>query len=301
LISVSVGIPAYNEEKNIKFVLNSVLAQKENDSFKIGEILVVSDGSVDATPDVVREYRAFDSRIRLYHYDVRRGKCYALNVIFREGHGDVFVLFDADVILRDEWVVCGLVEPFLVDKRVGLVGGLPVPLPPEGLIELAGTFSFKLQKFIKENVRGGCNLYAAHGRVLALSSKLAKSIKVPSTYADDAYLYLRCISAGYKFVFVGEKATVFYRAPRNVKGFVSQSVRFRRALEPLRKIFGELVDREVKVPMTTFLKAYIKGLIEDPRGGFLWTLLYSYATLTIKRTPPFGLYFVDEQSKPLFT
>ncbi|MEM1658462.1 MAG: glycosyltransferase [Candidatus Jordarchaeales archaeon] len=58
----------------MKFVLNSVLAQKENDSFKIGEILVVSDGSIDATPDIVREYCAFDSRIRLYHYDVRKGK-----------------------------------------------------------------------------------------------------------------------------------------------------------------------------------------------------------------------------------
>ncbi|MEM4446036.1 MAG: hypothetical protein QW461_01840 [Candidatus Jordarchaeales archaeon] len=188
-----------------------------------------------------------------------------------------------------------------MDKRVGLVGGLPVPLPPEGLIELAGIFSFKLQKFIKENVRGGCNLYAAHGRVLALSSKLAKSVKIPNIPAVDAYLYLRCISAGYKFVYVGDKATVFYRAPRNVKGFVSQSARFRRAREPLRKIFGELVDREVKVPMTTFLKAYIKGLIEDPRGSVLWTLLYSYATLTIKRAPPHGIWFVDERSKPLFT
>jgi len=298
---VSVGIPAYNEEKNIGFVLDSVLVQRETGSFKIDEILVVSDGSTDATPSIVKRYCKASSKVRLYHDDVRRGKGHALNVIFKEGSGDVFVLFDADVIPENEWVVYGLVEPFLTDESVGLVGGLPVPLPPESLVEMAGFFSFRIQKFIKEHMNEGSNLYAAHGRVLALSSRLARKISVPSIPAVDAYLYLKCISMGYKFVYVSDRAKVLYRAPRDVEGYISQSARFRRAREPLREIFGDLVDRELKIPVRLLMEAYVKSLIKDPLGGFLWTLLYLYATVTARRFKPSGKWIIAEKSKPLYS
>ena len=301
MLKVTIGIPAYNEEDNIRFILDSSLNQKETDSFKISEVIVVSDGSVDATPDIVNEYCKVNSKVKLFHHNSRRGKGYALNVIFSKGSGDIFVLFDADVIPKDEWVVRGLVEPFISDGSVGLVGGLPVPLPPESIVEMAGVFSYRLQRFIKESIRGGCNLYAAHGRVLALSSSLAKVITVPSMPAVDAFLYLKCISMGYKFVYVGERAVVFYRAPRDVKGYVSQSARFKRAREPLRKIFGSVVDEEVKVSRRILLEAYVKSLMEDPRGGLLWTLLYSYATLTASRMDVSGRWLIVEKSKALYT
>lgn len=69
--------------------------------------------------------------------------------------------------------------------------------------------------------------------MLALSSRLARKISVPSIPAVDAYLYLKCISMGYKFIYVGDRAKVLYRVPRDVKGYISQSARFRRAKENL--------------------------------------------------------------------
>src|SRR3989344_8939516 len=48
LKKVSIGIPAYNEEANIKNLLTALLAQKQ-ENFELLEIIVISDGSDDNT------------------------------------------------------------------------------------------------------------------------------------------------------------------------------------------------------------------------------------------------------------
>ena len=50
---VSVGIAAYNSEKNIANIVNSLLTQQGN-SFELTEILVHSDNSSDHTVDIIK-------------------------------------------------------------------------------------------------------------------------------------------------------------------------------------------------------------------------------------------------------
>ena len=61
-LSVSVGIPALNEELNIKQLLTAILRQEE-DSFVLREIIVVSDGSTDETVALAKSIK--DKRIRV--------------------------------------------------------------------------------------------------------------------------------------------------------------------------------------------------------------------------------------------
>ncbi|MHC5190567.1 MAG: glycosyltransferase family 2 protein, partial [Planctomycetota bacterium] len=51
-MKISVVIPAYNAEKHIARAIDSVLAQTR----PADEIIVVDDGSTDATAEVVRSY-----------------------------------------------------------------------------------------------------------------------------------------------------------------------------------------------------------------------------------------------------
>lgn len=60
---ISVIIPAYNIEAFLPSTLDSVLSQTYHDL----EILVVNDGSSDATADVINIYAQKDSRIRAIH------------------------------------------------------------------------------------------------------------------------------------------------------------------------------------------------------------------------------------------
>ncbi len=59
--AVSVLIPCFNVERYLRECLDSVVNQTLRDL----EIICVNDGSTDATPDILREYAARDSRILL--------------------------------------------------------------------------------------------------------------------------------------------------------------------------------------------------------------------------------------------
>lgn len=59
--AVSVIIPAFNAERTLALTLESVLAQ----SFRDFELIVIDDGSTDATPAIARSYEARDPRVRV--------------------------------------------------------------------------------------------------------------------------------------------------------------------------------------------------------------------------------------------
>ncbi len=69
---LSIVMPALNEEKNITAAITNVL--KGFDDFKIsGELVVVNDGSRDATPELVKKIMAGDKRARLLNHDAPQG------------------------------------------------------------------------------------------------------------------------------------------------------------------------------------------------------------------------------------
>lgn len=83
--SVTVVIPAFNEERNLPHVLPRLPAL-------VSEVIVVDGHSRDRTVEVAREYRP-DVRIV---YQSGRGKGNALACGFAEATGDIIVMLDAD-------------------------------------------------------------------------------------------------------------------------------------------------------------------------------------------------------------
>lgn len=70
---VTVLMPVHNGERYVGAAIDSVLAQ----SMRAFELLIVDDGSTDATADIVAAYR--DGRIRVERFDRNRGLSAALN------------------------------------------------------------------------------------------------------------------------------------------------------------------------------------------------------------------------------
>ena len=89
--SVIVGIPAYNEEANILFLLNSILAQKQQ-NFNIMEILVVSDGSTDRTIKLVKSLK--NKKIKTFNDLKRLGKGSRINQLIKP-HDNFYSLWQA--------------------------------------------------------------------------------------------------------------------------------------------------------------------------------------------------------------
>ena len=84
----TVVIPAYNEERRLAPSLPRALAWAGSD----GEVLVVDDGSEDATSEVAR--RAGATVLRLPE---NRGKGHAVRVGIEAAHGDSIIVTDADL------------------------------------------------------------------------------------------------------------------------------------------------------------------------------------------------------------
>jgi glycosyltransferase involved in cell wall biosynthesis len=113
---VSCLIPAYNEEKTIFDVVNKVFELKKESL--ISEIIVVSDGSKDKTPELAKLAGA-DKVIEL---SKNIGKSGALIEGIKEVKGDIFLFLDADLTGLEKEHIKLILEPVIKDIADMVVG-----------------------------------------------------------------------------------------------------------------------------------------------------------------------------------
>ncbi len=101
---VSLLIPARNEARNIGRCLDGALRQ----SYHPCEVIVVDDGSTDATPEIVRRYAAANSHLHVIAGQPLppgwAGKCHACQQASSEARGDWLLFLDADTVPQPELV-----------------------------------------------------------------------------------------------------------------------------------------------------------------------------------------------------
>ncbi|MGH9455364.1 MAG: glycosyltransferase, partial [Terriglobia bacterium] len=89
-------IPAYNEAARIPGTLDRIAVFLHTKSFS-AEIIVVDDGSTDATPDIVRRFGANCAALRLVQNGRNRGKGFSARHGILEAKGKFVLLTDADL------------------------------------------------------------------------------------------------------------------------------------------------------------------------------------------------------------
>lgn len=95
-MSISIVIPAYNEENRLLGSLDRIVAFMDAHHPDY-EIVVVDDGSSDATAARVRERTARYPKLRLEGYRGNRGKGYAIRWGVARATGDAILFSDADL------------------------------------------------------------------------------------------------------------------------------------------------------------------------------------------------------------
>jgi dolichyl-phosphate beta-glucosyltransferase len=97
LRSVSIVIPAYNEQARLPATLERVIAYLAGKHFEFAEIVVVDDGSRDGTAKLVEIWQRDHASIRLVRNPGNRGKGFTVRHGVFESKGEWILTTDADL------------------------------------------------------------------------------------------------------------------------------------------------------------------------------------------------------------
>ncbi|WAC89449.1 glycosyltransferase [Mycobacterium sp. Aquia_213] len=156
--SVSIVIPAYNEERFIGKCLESCI----NQTSAPDEIIVVNNKSTDDTASIVRRYQAQAPHldIQLLDQNTHQGLAPTRDHGFDHARGDVFGRIDADTVIPPDWVET--VRRCFSDPDIDAASG-PIAiydLPFRGfLFWVDSTLRHHLHKHVRsERFLLGCNM-----------------------------------------------------------------------------------------------------------------------------------------------
>lgn len=92
-IKLSIIIPAYNEEKTIKEIINRVVKVPLDNIKK--EIIIVDDFSTDKTREILKKIK--NSNIKIFYHLKNIGKGGAIRTALKHARGDIILIQDADL------------------------------------------------------------------------------------------------------------------------------------------------------------------------------------------------------------
>lgn len=97
---VSVIVPVYNVEKYLEKCLESIAKQ----SYKNLQIILVDDGSTDASPQICDAFANRDNRVVVYHNE-NHGPGYSRNYGIDRSEGDLIMFVDSDDWVDEDYVM----------------------------------------------------------------------------------------------------------------------------------------------------------------------------------------------------
>lgn len=262
MIPISIGVMAYNEEKNIKALLERLLNQKLSHFF-IKEIIVVSSACTDKTDEIVADLALKHPVVELIKEKERKGKYSSINIFLKKAKSKILVLESADT-LPTENTIERLCLP-LLNKRIGITGTHPIPKNKKNTFpgyivnfewQLLHQISFREPKF---------------GEMMAFRKVLDK---IPATAVDEEEIVRIIKSKGYKGKYV-PKAVVYNYGPETITDIIKQRRRTYAGHRALQK-------RGYKVPTIKNLNI-LKLVLKTKNKKILWTfgavIVETYARL----------------------
>ena len=173
--SLSIVIPAYNEERYLPACLDAIAAQ----TVKPDEVIVVDNNSSDKTSEVARSYPF----VRLLH-ESQQGRVYARNCGFNAARGELIGRIDADTILPPDWVA--QIQAFYDEddhfKRYAFTGGSDFYNVrfPKLASWITAQFAFRLNRLLLGH-------YILYGANMAIPKHLWRAVRNDVCHRNDIH------------------------------------------------------------------------------------------------------------------
>lgn len=186
-------VAAYNEETFIREkIANTLLLNYPKGKL---ELIFVTDGSSDRTPEIVSEY----ANIKLLHSNARLGKISAVHRAIETVTTEVMVFTDANTFLNPDALV--LMCQHYRDNKVGAIAGEKRVFIEETADATAGEgFYWKYESKLKEWDSELYSVVGAAGELFSIRKGLYEPVPANSVL-DDFMISMRIAEKGYRIVY----------------------------------------------------------------------------------------------------
>jgi len=215
--SVSIVLAVYNEERFVRGRVEE-LAGLLRSSGLTGEILVVSDGSIDATSAIADTVDR--ELVRVIDLPKNQGKAVALTVGCQTSRNDVIVFAD----VRQRWgsdTLRLLLENF-ADPRVGAATGDLVVETESGVMAGVGLY-WKFEKWLRRTESRLGSMVGVTGAIAAVRRELFHPIPA-GTLLDDVYWPMQVAMQGFRVVH-DSRSKAYDQLPARVQDEFRRKVR----------------------------------------------------------------------------
>jgi cellulose synthase/poly-beta-1,6-N-acetylglucosamine synthase-like glycosyltransferase len=301
LPAVTLLIAAYNEEDFIKNKLDNALAlDYPKDKLNL---LVVTDGCSDRTPEIVASYKG----IQHFHSDERKGKLAAVDRVMPHVTTPITVFSDANTLLNKA-AILNIVKHY-ANEKVGVVSGEKRILS-KTKDQAAGAGEGFYWKYESKLKKWDFDLYStvgAAGELFSIRTDLHQQIPGDSII-EDFCLSMKIVQQGYIIAYEPDAYAIetasasageeLKRKIRIAAGGMQSIIRFSSLLNPFRygilsfQYFSHRVLRWSVAPFSLILVVIINAL--------LWNQGPVYRTLMIAQVFFYGCaavgYFLQGRS-----
>jgi cellulose synthase/poly-beta-1,6-N-acetylglucosamine synthase-like glycosyltransferase len=242
--SCTILIPAHNEEKVIGATIDSML-RLEYPEDRLS-ILVINDGSTDATRGIIMAAAARDPRVRLFDVPAGeggRGKSRALNLAMTMVTSEVIAIYDADNT-PDRHALRYLVAQLLDNSELGAALGKfrTVNKDVNLLTRFINIETLSFQSMLQAGRWQMHNIATLPGTNFVVWTWLIRRLNGwdEEALTEDSELSIRIYQEGYKIKFV-PYAVTYEQEPQSWSVWVRQRIRWVRGNNyVLGKFFKEL-------------------------------------------------------------
>lgn len=196
LPKVTLVVAAYNEAKIIEAKIKDCL-QLDYPSDKL-EIIFVTDGSDDGTPDIVKRY----SDIRLLHLPMRSGKTAALNRTINYISHPIVVFCDANTVVCKK-ALRKMVVHYKNPKTGGVSGEKRIWVQNNVTAVANESLYWKYESYLKKLDAQLYTVIGAAGELFSIRTSLWEPME-PEVILDDFVLSLRVNLKGFRMAYEPE-------------------------------------------------------------------------------------------------
>lgn len=222
--SISVIIPAYNEEEVIEDSIQSVLDQKYEGEI---EVIVVNDGSEDSTEEIARGFLD-RGNVKLLNQE-NKGKGAAINAALDIASGELIAVQDADSVIEEE-SFRKMVGCFEDDAVGGVIAGIK-PLNKKTFWERLQKIEYIIGILYRKLMAIIGTLYVTPGALSMYRKDLIQDLGGfdEDNLTEDLEIALRLKQEGYELD-MSAPAVTKTQFPKGFVGLMNQRVRWFRGM-----------------------------------------------------------------------